>query len=133
MSNRKYYILIDKVPVEVTEDVYRAYKRPAWKERKRRQVRLDMELSLDLLMEDGMDIPSPTLSVDELVADRLLRDALYEALAQLSAEERNLIDILFFGGMSEREASSVLNLPRKTLAYRKGKILDKLKEILKNP
>ena len=34
--NKDYYILIDGEKVPVSEEVYRAFKRPAWTERKRR-------------------------------------------------------------------------------------------------
>jgi hypothetical protein len=41
--NKQRFITIDGVDVTVTEEVYRAYKRPAWAERKRRQVRRKKE------------------------------------------------------------------------------------------
>lgn len=129
MAN-EYYITIDGEKVQVAEEVYHAFKRPAWAERKRRMVRADMERSLDLFMDDGFDIPSDDTLVDEIVEDKLLLDMLLVALEELTADERSLIDALFYQEKSEREVAREMSVPRNTLVYRKNKILDKLKKIL---
>jgi len=128
--NKDYYILIDGEKVSVSEEVYRAFKRPAWAERKRRQVRADHELSLEAFAEDGFELPSGDPLVDEIVADKILLDMLMSALDELAADERRLIDALYFDGKSERDVATEIGVPQTTLNYRKNKILKWLKEKL---
>ena len=78
MENKQYYITIDNEQIPVTEEVYRAYKRPEWAEHKRFErskrcvdskgrrctadcskcprARTGSVLSLDKLAEDGFDV-----------------------------------------------------------------------------
>ena len=132
---KEYYILVDDEKVPVSEEVYRAFKRPAWAEKKRRQREQEngtTPLSLDSLTEAGFDIPSGDTLVDEIVEDKLLLDMLFAALAELTDDERGLIDALFYQEKSEREVARELEIPRNTFVYRKDKILSKLKNILEN-
>ena len=127
---KEYYIRIGEQQVPVSEEVYRAFKRPAWTERKRRKVRADMERSLDVFLDDGFDIPSDEALVDEIVEDKLLLEMLLAALAELTDDERSLIDALFYQEISEVELAKKLGIARTTLQSRKYKILEKLKKLL---
>ena len=125
---KDYFIVIDGEQVPVSEEVYRAFKRPAWAERKRRQVRAEHERSLEQFAEDGFDIPSDDALVDEIVADKQLLDLLMSALSKLTAEERSLIDALFYEDKSERELAKETGTPQKTINNRKRAILKKLRK-----
>lgn len=127
---KNYYIVIDSEKIPVTEEVYRAFKQPAWKERKRREVRAEKERSLDMFLDDGFDIPSEQALIDEIVADKLLLNELYAALAELTDDERYIIDSFFYQEKTEREIANEASIPRNTLVYRKNKILSKLKKFL---
>ena len=129
---KAHYILIDGEKVPVTEEVYHAFKRPAWKERKRRQMRSEKERSLEAFMDEGFDIPSEQALVDEIVEDKLLLDVLLSALAELTDEERSLIDALFYQDKSEREVARELGIAQTTLNYQKTRILKWLKKKLTN-
>ena len=61
---KEYYVTINGERIPVREEVYRAYKQPAWREHKRRTARTQVERSLDLLMEDGFDIVDDQRLVD---------------------------------------------------------------------
>ena len=128
--SKDFYIFINGEKAPVSEEVYRTFKRPAWAERKRRQVRADHELSLEAFAEDGFDLPSEDKLVDEIVADKLLLDMLMSALDELAENERRLIDALYFDGKSERDVAAETGVPQTTLNYRKNKILKWLKEKL---
>jgi hypothetical protein len=67
---KEYFVVIDGEKVPVSEEVYRAYKRPLWAERKRRQVRAENERSLEKFAEDGFDIPDERALVDAIVEDK---------------------------------------------------------------
>ena len=129
---KEYYVTINGERIPVSEEVYRAYRQPAWREHKRRTVRLEMERSLDLLMDDGFDVVDDQKLVDELVADKLLLDALLQALAELTEDERSLIDALYFRGMSERDIAGLYSMSQQAVNKRKRRVLDKLRDLL-NP
>lgn len=150
MNDKRWYIRIDGEDIAVTEEVYRAYKRPAWAEHKRREREKrcrdssgnrctedcstcpkDREggaLSLDRLVEDGYEAPDQ-LDVAEQVEDALLKEALRAALMSLTDEERFIVT-LAFQGRTEREAAAEAEMPRKTFVYRRDKIVDKLKKLM---
>ena len=127
---KEYYVTINGERIPVSEEVYRAYKQPAWREHKRRTARAQTERSLDLLMEDGLDIADDRMLVDELVADKLLLDALLAALNELTVDERGLIDALNFHGLTERQAAELFDLSQKGVNKRKQRVLDKLRDLL---
>lgn len=123
-------IWIKGANVPVTEEVYRAYKQAEWREGKQNAVRADRECSFDFMLEhdfDGQAVTDQAL-VDEIVEDKLLLEMLLTALAELTADERGLIDALFYKEMSERDLSSETGVPQKTINNRKKAILKKLKK-----
>jgi hypothetical protein len=89
---KDYFIVIDGENVPVSEEVYRAFKRPLWAERKRRQVRDERELSPEQFAEAGFNMQDDSALVDQIVEDKLLFALLFAALAELTDDERGLID-----------------------------------------
>ena len=146
------YIPIDGQQIQVTEEVYRAYKRPAWAERKRmeRQKRCRDEngnrctgdcskcdkqrtgsvLSLDKFTEDGFEVAGP-VDIAELIADKLLLEELYAALDELDPDNRRIMK-LFSIGKSEREIANDIGLSQKAINKRKKKMFAQLRERLKD-
>jgi len=150
MSKKSYFIIINGEQISVTEEVYQAYKRPVWAERKRRErearcrndngnrcvkdcrlcgkQRDGGNLSLDKFAEDGYEI-ADLIDITEIVAEEMLKKALREAVKRLSDNERRIIEIAF-QGYAEREAAAKLGLSRNTFVYRRDKIVSKLKKAL---
>ena len=130
--SKKWYIWLDGKEIPVTEEVYRTYKRAEWREEKQAAVRAVRESSYDFMLENDFDGQADTNQklVDEIVEDKLLLDILLVALDELTADERSLIDALFYQEKSEREVAKETGVPRKTLSYRKSKVLKKLKDII---
>jgi len=129
MGNAKYIWLAGE-KIYVSEEVYRAYYRPIWRQVKQKEVRDDMEYSLNALEDSGFEAVSGEKLIEEIVEDKLLLDMLFAALAELTEDERGLIDALFYRDKSERQIAAETGVPRKTLAYRKDKILAKLKKLM---
>jgi RNA polymerase sigma factor (sigma-70 family) len=157
MSNNQTYtqrcIEINGEQIAVTEEVYRAYKRPLWAEHKRRERdkrcgyehsdvcagecrlcdkdRKSRALSLERFHEDGFDIPDK-IDMAEFVADKLLAETLETALSALEPDNLRIVKMLFFEDMSEREVAANIGLSQKGVNKRKAKILAQLREHLKN-
>jgi RNA polymerase sigma factor (sigma-70 family) len=130
--SKERFIRIKEELVPVSEEVYFAFKRPAWRERKRKKARAAREISYERLIEDGFDIPSEQALVDGAAADRLLLDELYAALAELEDDERALINALIFDEKSERNVAQEEGVSQKTVNYRKNLILKHLRKIFLN-
>ena len=126
-----HYIEIDGEQIPVTEEVYRAYKRPIWAERKRKErekrcrdsngfrcredcsqcdrQRTGSVLSLDKFTEDGFDIADPT-DCTLLIESEQIIEALHIALDKLDPLDRQITD-LFSVGKSEREIAAMASSP----------------------
>ena len=57
-------------------------------------------------------------------------EQLSEALNELPADRRDIILLAFFLGMNDREIAEQLDLVRRTVAYRRTKTLQELKNLL---
>ena len=125
---KEYYILIDGQKIPVTEEVYRAYKQPVWRESKRAKVRAELEYSYDGMLEDGMEVASDEL-VEDIVADKLLLDTLLAELSELTEDDRS-IDALFYQVISERDLSKKTGVAQTAINYQKKRILAWLKNKL---
>ena len=128
--DKEYFIELNGRQIPVGKEVYDAFKRSAWKERKRSQVRAEKELSLEAFADAGFEIPSGEALVDEIVEDKLLLDMLSKALSELTEEERVLIDELFFNDKSEREIAREIGVSQPAIHKRRNRILEKLKKLM---
>ncbi len=75
---------------------------------------------------DAFDVAGPGL--DEVGA--LDRIRIQKALNVLSAEERSVIEVLYYQGYAHGEAAEQLNIPLGTLKTRARRALEKLREVL---
>lgn len=151
-----WHLIIDDQVVEVSEEVYRAYKQPIWAERKQKErekrcvisngkggtkrctadcsvcdkQRTGSVLSLDKFTDDGFDV-SDDINIADILLDKMLLEELYEALQELDPKNRLIME-LFSIGKSEREISANVGLSQKTINKRKTKLFQQLKERLED-
>lgn len=148
----RIYLTHERQYIPVSEKVYRAFKRPAWAEHKRKErekrcrdengnrctgdcskcdkQRTGSVLSLDKFTEDGFEVADP-VDIAELIADKLLLEELYAALDEFDPDNRRIIE-LFSIGKSEREIASNIGLSQKAINKRKKKLFAQLRERLKD-
>ena len=119
--------LPDGAIVPVTEEVYRAYKRPQWREAKKKK--LKREISLENF--NDVHTLSDEKLVEQIVEDKLLLEMLLKALETLTEDEIFLIDEIYFHEKTIREVASEVDIPFQTVHSKKNKIIEKLKKILK--
>jgi len=83
--DKEYHLKLNGKQIPVTKEVYYAFKRPVWREHKRRKIRSEIELSYEAFTDDGFDIPSEEVLVDEIVehtgalSDLRTRQAIHNA------------------------------------------------------
>lgn len=128
MKQKQFTVKIKGEDIPVTEEVYRAYKRPVWTERKRRIVRSQNEWSFEKVFSDGYDIASDENFEDQII-NKLLMD---ELLSYLSDDERQLIEDLYLNGFSHREIAKRHGVYHRSIIYRKNQIIEKLKDKVNN-
>ena len=129
--DKQIYVPINGEKVYVTEEVYRAYYQPVWREAKQKEVREDMECSLDALEEKGGEVASSATPTDETAFYNLSVDKLYATLAKMSDYEQILIEGFYIQEKSEREMATELGIPRNTFVYQKNKAFAKLQKMMK--
>lgn len=149
---KQYYIEIDGKQVPVTEEVYRAYQRPLWAEKKRKEraIRCQISngrgglkrcegdcsqcpherngsvLSLNSLEEDGFFRPdNNVVDPQKILEDALLLEMLRIAVAELASDNQMIIK-LFSEGVSERKIAETVGLSQKGVSRRKAKIFSQL-------
>ncbi|WP_310602976.1 sigma-70 family RNA polymerase sigma factor [Anaerosporobacter sp.] len=110
--NKDYYIWLDGIQVPVTEEMYRTYKRAEWREEKQQAVRSQRESSFEFMSENDFDgqAVADQMLVDDIVADKILLEELYAALAELTEDEQRLINSLYYKERSERDLAKDMNV-----------------------
>ena len=128
----------EEITMNVTEEEYRNYFRPWWQQKKHEQRNREAmeqngytEESYEAWRDnasEGAGIPDMELpGVDELVEKKLLLGVLADAMDSLLPEERELAMKVFGEEMSICEYAKTKGENRRTLAFRKDKVLEKLR------
>ena len=128
--------------LEVTEEEYLKYYRPWWQQKKHEQRNREAmeqngytEESYEAWRDnasEGVGIPDVELpGVDELVEKKLLLGVLADAMDSLLPEERELAMKVFGEQIPVTELSQQIGGNRRTLAFRKDKVLEKLRHFFR--
>ena len=132
----------EEFTLEVTEEEYRNYFRPWWQQKKHEQRNREAmeqngytEESYEAWRDnasEGVGIPDVELpGVDELVEKKLLLGVLADAMDSLLPEERELAMKVFGEEMSVYEYARVTGGNRRTLDFRKNKVMEKLRHFFR--
>ena len=158
-EERCYYIDLEFTGrIYVTKEMYHEYMREEWAEWKRNErstrcqvssenggvkrcdkncsecphFRNGRAVSIDELYERyEMEIADQSQSIIDKMVEEERNAALWNAIAELEPTDQKIMK-LFSEGMSERDISDVLNIPRTTISYRKKVSFDILREKLKD-
>ena len=130
------------IGVEVPLEMLAAHRKEKHRREYLKKVACELDIShtsLDIITDMESEslngeqiIPSLSINIEDEITDKIQLGELYEALNGLSRDELILIKALFFDGYSEREWASISGIPQKTINNRKRRIIEKLKNILKN-
>lgn len=138
MENKKYYLYANKQRVEVTKEVYIAYyqsiEQEKYQEKKIKKYKVMSYNALDTDEQTGEETladPNAQTIEEEIICTQTI-EKLRKSLDLLTKDEMELIQGLFYSGVSLRGLSEESNIPLNTLKYRKDKILRKLKKLLED-
>lgn len=122
---------IRTVLIPATEEQYRAYMRPIWREDKRKQRHGDDEVSADKLRDEFKLEPECDFNLEEEVVKKELLAALRHELAALQDIDRTIL-LMLADGSSEAAIGKAVGLSQKAVNKRKHKLYALLKEHLKD-
>lgn len=119
--------------METDEANFRAF----YKERRREKyLREEAQLaggviSLNAIDSDELDgvgvVVDASEPLDEKIMRKIMIEKLPEAISILNAEEKKLIQQIYFNHISERELAGIYGVNQSTITRRKTRILKKLK------
>lgn len=142
-DNEKYVLNIydpvtgETKDIEVTEDVYHAYRRSGWNIKDNNHSFYAHEIQISGLIggEDGncenfREFKTDSDDLEQQVIVQLNKEALHKVLSTLSDEERQLIMAIYFYGKTERAYAAEINVSQQAVNKRKRLILKKLQNLL---
>lgn len=134
-------ITINGTKIDVSDELFSIYSKSERRERYIFEEKVQ-PLSINQLIEDGLSIEELcTLQMPESLEDMYISkeidnertDILKKALniiSKLPPEEKELIEKLYFDNLSTRDIAKQLGVSHRTVAYRRDKILQKIRNIL---
>ncbi|MBQ3194269.1 MAG: sigma-70 family RNA polymerase sigma factor [Oscillospiraceae bacterium] len=133
---KRFFIPAEGQLIEVSEEVYRAYygmdRRERYLEERDLKNGLISYHTLDTPTHGGeaamSNIRAPSVE-DEMLASELLT-LLHRCINVLPRAERELIQAIYFEGMTENEYAKKIRLTQSGVSRKRKKILSKLKELL---
>ena len=132
----RYIITVDGEEVDVSPAVYEAYAQDDRRERYCYEREDGLLLSLERLDEDGMQLAwlgdSHVESAEDSAVREIMTTRMLEILDQLGAEERELIELLFFENISARELARSTGVYHRTIIYRRDRVLEKIRQLMEN-
>ena len=135
-NNKQYFLYVENQKIEVTEEMYKEYWKSVAHERylfkKIRATCIELDSLLDDYERNSVEFSlvekNPTL---ENAHKMIMVERLYEAIGTLSKSERELINTIYFEGLTQKEYSELSNTPKSTIGSRHLAVLSKLRKILK--
>lgn len=135
-EKENYYIPVEGKLIKVEESVYTAYYRMGRRERYLEE--RDQEngvMSYDALDNNGlvgqeMFQDPETDSLEDMALAKELVSQLHRCIELLPKDERELIQAIYFNGMSDREYAQKVGKSQPTVSSRHQKTLSKLKMLL---
>ena len=136
-GERAYFINLGYALMETDEAGYRSFYKEYRRERYiEEEAHRAGQVSLNTLDTDELDGTSIVEDTSEPIEEKILRklmiEKLPEAIEVLSEEEKELIEMLYFERMTERQITTVTGVPQTTINYRRKRILKKLSDFFEN-
>ncbi len=125
------------VDVEVSEEVCIHYNRTQWNIDDNNKSFYNHEIQFSALIggkdgtfENFREFINEHEDVEEKAVYKVLIERLYDCLVFLPESDRELIEMLYFEGMTERECAEILCVSQQNLHKKKQRVLFKLNKLL---
>lgn len=131
---KEYYLYVNGQKVKVSEQIYKVY----WREREHEKYLEQADRKNHLLFFSSLDhdghfvdnIADESVDVEEIVETQMMIEAVRNAISRLNAEERDIIERLYFNDETLRSVAKIKSITHPALIKRRNKILEKLKKFI---
>ena len=128
---KHYYAIFNAETQEKADFMNRTYSNWARKDERDKKARQEFELSYEDLAEEGFDPKDELSNTEEIVAYKVVLDALMNEMDKLEEEKVRLCRMVA-NKEPQRAVAEELGIPRRTLRDRKDKVLSELADNLKD-
>lgn len=134
MDKKDYYLYVKGKVILVSEKVYKAY----WKITEHEKYLHKMDLKYGIIPFSSLDndghfvdnIIDESVDIEKIVETQMQIEAVRNAISRLNAEERDIIERLYFNDETLRSVAKVKSITHPALIKRRNKILEKLKKYI---
>ena len=131
---KEFYLYVNGQKVKVSEQIYKVY----WREKEHEKYLEQVDKKNHLLFFSFLDheghfvdnIVDESIDIEKVVEAQMMIEALRSAISKLNAEEKELIERLYFYDETLSSVAKDKGVTYQTIQWRKDRILRKLKEIL---
>ena len=131
---KEFYLYVNGQRGKVSEDIYKVY----WREREHEKYLEQVDRKNHLLFFSSLDqdghfaetLVDESVDVEKIVETQMMIEAVRNAISKLNAEERDIIERLYFNDETLSSVARDKGVTYQTIQWRKDRILRKLKEIL---
>lgn len=127
---KRYYAIFGAVTKEEADLMNRTFNNWTKKDERDRDAQIKLETSYETLLETGYD-PEDENDISELVAYKIVVDALHEALNELTDEKIRMVKMVA-NKESQQSVADELGISRRTLRGRKDDVMSELADKLDN-
>lgn len=129
-KQKHYYAIYPAETQDIADQMNRTYNNWSKKNERDRKAQSEHECSYEALLEDGYDPKDDANNTEEIVAHKVVLNALVSEMDRLTDEKIRLCRMVA-NKESQRKVAEELNMPRRTLRDKKDKMLSELAETMK--
>ena len=131
---KEFYLYVNGQKVKVSEEIYKVY----WREREHEKYLEQVDRKNHLLFFSSLDhdghyvdnIVDESVDVEKIVETQMMIEAVRNAISRLNAEEKDIIERLYFNDETVRSVAKLKSIKHLALIKRRNKILEKLKKFI---
>lgn len=131
---KEYYLYVNGQKVKVSEEIYKVY----WREKEHEKYLEQVDRKNHLLFFSSLDhdghfyenIVDEGVDVEKIVETQMMIEALRHSLSKLTAEERDIIERLYFNDETLSSIASEKKVSYQAIQDRKNNILLKLRKFI---
>ena len=131
---KEYYLYVRGQKVKVSEDIYKVY----WQEKEDEKYLEQVDKKNHLLFFSSLDhdghfvdnIVDESVDVEKIAETQMMIEAVRNAISRLNAEEKDIIERLYFNDETVRSVAKLKSITHPVLIKRRNKILEKLKKFI---
>ena len=131
---KEYYLYVNGQKVKVSEEIYKVY----WREKEHEKYLEQVDRKNHLLFFSSLDhdghfdenIVDESVDVEKIVETQMMIEAVRNAISRLNAEEKDIIERLYFQDEPVRSVAKLKSITHPALIKKRNKILEKLKKFI---